>query len=69
MKKYLLSLAVLLFLFNYNFVEDKEQKSVKKSEAEETTDKFFKNLINGVEKTTEESVKEVSKEIKKNTKK
>ncbi len=70
-KKIFAGLFLVMFMFFIcsplyaeNNKSTKTNKTAKKSDAEETTDKFFKNIIDSVEKTTEDSVKKISKDIK-----
>lgn len=63
----LFSVIFLSLSFTMVFAKDKSvetENSSKKSPEEETTDKFFKNIIDGIEKTTEDSVNKIANDIK-----
>lgn len=65
MKKLILLLSVFLIAFSFSYVYAGEKnESSKKSEKEETTDKFFKNIVDSIEKTTEDSVNKIARDIK-----
>ncbi len=73
MKKLIAALFIISLFSFYDIsyaAKEKQTKSEKgsKSSREETTDQFFKNIVDTIEKTTEESVDKIAKDIKKTEK-
>lgn len=65
MKKVVIFLSIVFFITAFNFAFGKEESGEsKKTSQEETTDKFFKNIVDSIEKTTEDSVNKIARDIK-----
>ncbi len=64
MKKVIIFLSIIFLAMAFSFVYAGEEKAGKKSQQEETTDKFFKNIVDSIEKTTEDSVNKIADDIK-----
>lgn len=65
MKKVVIFLSIVFFIAAFNLAFGKEESGEsKKTSQEETTDKFFKNIVDSIEKTTEDSVNKIARDIK-----
>lgn len=65
MKKVVIFLSIIFFIAAFNLAFGKEESGEnKKTSQEETTDKFFKNIVDSIEKTTEDSANKIARDIK-----